>query len=232
MLPFPSSTPSSYVAQTRTQTHFSTPQTRSITHRTNTPDLFCTNPLSSPIEQHPASFASSTSNMPRVRRASRPAGPLIDLTDTSPIGASSNARTEQTLPASKRRKTSQSPLYLTKIEKVDLSHEEDDEFSMKRDREELMKAQGGGGNEKRKRLAGFSCVICMEDEPTDLAATPCGHMFCHLCLHGAIKASTTSTNKSHGRCPVCRGKVSLKDVVTIEFKLLSKSQGKQPAKYL
>jgi len=160
----------------------------------------------------------------------------------------------------KRRKTSQSPIRFTKIEKVDLSHEDDDEFSMKRNREELLKAQGGGDDGKRKGLAGFSCVICMEDEPTDLAATPCGmrahyynnssficrsfiwkitkrtrwyitgHMFCHLCLHGAIKASTTTTNKSHGRCPVCRGKVSLKDVVAIEFKLLSKSQGKQPAK--
>lgn len=56
-----------------------------------------------------------------------------------------------------------------------------------------------------------------------------GHMFCHKCLHGAIKASAMPPNKQNGRCPVCRGKVSLKDVVPIEFKILSKSQGKQKA---
>ncbi|CAZ83817.1 unnamed protein product [Tuber melanosporum] len=231
MWPFPSPAPSSYVAQTQAQTHhLSTSQTRPNIHRTNSPDLFYPHSLSSPIEQHLTPSILSTSNMPRARRASRPAGPLIDLTDTVPISPSSNTQTERVFPAPKRRKTSESPIRFAKVEKVDLSLEADDEFSMKRNREELLKVQGGGDDGKRKKLAGFSCVICMEDEPTDLAATPCGHMFCHLCLHGAIKASTTTTHKSHGRCPVCRGKVSLKDVVTIEFKLLSKSQGKQPAK--
>ncbi|PWW79559.1 hypothetical protein C7212DRAFT_310525, partial [Tuber magnatum] len=210
MWPFPSPASSSYIAQTQTQTHLPSPQARLNIHRTNTPDLFYTTPLSTPMEQHPTSTL-STPNTSRARRASRPPGPLIDLTDTVPIGDLSDPQTERAFPALKRRKTSQSPIRFTKIEKVDLSHEEDDEFSMQRNREELLKVQGGGDDGKRKRLAGFSCVICMEDEPTDLAATPCGHMFCHLCLHGAIKASTTATNKLHGRCPVCRGKVSLKD---------------------
>lgn len=56
-----------------------------------------------------------------------------------------------------------------------------------------------------------------------------GHMFCHKCLHGAIKASAMPPVKSAGRCPVCRGKVSLKDVIPMEFKFLSKREGKQKA---
>jgi len=177
---FPPPTPRSYVAQAQPQTHLPTPQTRPNIDRANTPDLFCTNSLSAPMEQYPTPPALPTPNTSRPRRASRPPGTLIDLTDSIPIGASSNAQTAQVFPIPKRRKTSQSPIRLTKIEKVDLSHEEDDEFSMKRNREELLKAQGGCGNGKRKGLAGFSCVICMEDEPTDLAATPCG-MRAHHC---------------------------------------------------
>ena len=174
MWPFPPPTPRSYIAQAPPQAHLSTPQTRPNIDRANTPDLFCTNSLSTPMEQYPTPPALPTLNTSRARRAPRPAGTLIDLTDTIPIGASSNTQTPRVFPAPKRRKTSQSPTRFTKIEKVDLSHEEDDEFSMKRNREELLKAQGGGDDGKRKGLAGFSCVICMEDEPTDLAATPCG----------------------------------------------------------
>lgn len=138
------------------------------------------------------------------------------------------------------------------IEEVDLTNiaDNEEENVRRQTREELLKTQQAARKDEKRKVAGFTCVICMEDEPTDLAVTPCGmfwgvvgvfitysvvdvrfigHMFCHLCLHGAIKASASPSNKLHGRCPVCRGKVSLKDVIPMEFKILSKAQGKQKA---
>jgi hypothetical protein len=50
-----------------------------------------------------------------------------------------------------------------------------------------------------------------------------GHLFCHQCLHGAIK-STLAQNKAHGKCPVCRGKVAIKDIVVLEIRKMSKGK--------
>ncbi|KAH0602295.1 uncharacterized protein H6S33_008348 [Morchella sextelata] len=140
--------------------------------------------------------------------------PTIDLTASPPSHSD-----EQ--PAAKRRRV---------IESVDLTELEADEDVLRRQqREDLLKTQEAARESEKRKVAGFTCVICMEDEPTDLAVTPCGHMFCHKCLHGAIKASAMPPVKSAGRCPVCRGKVSLKDVIPMEFKFLSKREGKQKA---
>ena len=51
-----------------------------------------------------------------------------------------------------------------------------------------------------------------------------GHMFCDFCLRGALKAGQPATAKC-GRCPVCRRKVMIKDVITLEIKI-SKGKGK------
>jgi phage FluMu protein Com len=49
-------------------------------------------------------------------------------------------------------------------------------------------------------------------------------MFCNKCLFGAIKATLASPNKVHGKCPVCRGKVAIKDIVVLEIKKMSKGK--------
>ncbi|KAI5816691.1 hypothetical protein BZA77DRAFT_311647 [Pyronema omphalodes] len=82
--------------------------------------------------------------------------------------------------------------------------------------------------EKPKKLAGLACIICMEDEPVDLSVTPCGHMFCNSCLYNAIKTTLAAPNKVHGKCPVCRGKVAIKDIIILEVKE-RQGKGKQKA---
>ncbi|CCX11536.1 Similar to E3 ubiquitin-protein ligase complex slx8-rfp subunit slx8; acc. no. P87176 [Pyronema omphalodes CBS 100304] len=82
--------------------------------------------------------------------------------------------------------------------------------------------------EKPKKLAGLACIICMEDEPVDLSVTPCGHMFCNSCLYNAIKTTLAAPHKVHGKCPVCRGKVAIKDIIILEVKE-RQEKGKQRA---
>lgn len=53
-------------------------------------------------------------------------------------------------------------------------------------------------------------------------------MFCNKCLYGAIKATIQGANKIHGKCPVCRGKVAIKDIVVLEIKKMSR-KGKERA---
>ena len=126
-----------------------------------------------------AGSTSGTPSMTRSSRSSRAAGPLIDLTESSPGGFPNPSVSELRLPLPKRRRTLPPS---AETEKVDLSIAEDEnEFSLKKNREDLLKAQEGDNGGQRKKLAGFGCVICMEDEPVDLAVTPCGmHLTSHL----------------------------------------------------
>lgn len=47
------------------------------------------------------------------------------------------------------------------------------------------------------------CTICL-DVITDMASTPCGHLFCMTCIVGALKATK--------RCPNCAQTVKLATV--------------------
>lgn len=62
------------------------------------------------------------------------------------------------------------------IEEVDLTEAADneEENARRQAREELLKTQQAARKDENRKVAGFTCVICMEDEPTDLAVTPCG----------------------------------------------------------
>ncbi|KAL7269432.1 hypothetical protein RUND412_007908 [Rhizina undulata] len=159
---------------------------------------------------------------------------VIDLTDTSPVHHSitSPEHLESEGPSAKRRKTSTTAHTSEPAILIDDDEDEGVSNLLEKTRSDLIESQQKKEKpeDDRKKVAGFTCIICLEDEPTDLAVTPCGHMFCHYCLHGAIKASSAvNNNKTHGRCPVCRGKVSMKDIIPMEFKTLTKAQGKQKA---
>jgi len=58
------------------------------------------------------------------------------------------------------------------IEEIDLTEAGSNNKLLAKAREDLLKMQKVDGPEKPK-LADFKCVICLDD-PTDLAATPCG----------------------------------------------------------
>ncbi|KAG5438694.1 hypothetical protein PCANB_002414 [Pneumocystis canis] len=45
------------------------------------------------------------------------------------------------------------------------------------------------------RFSGICCSICL-DSPTDLSATPCGHLFCYSCILQAVSWTGAT-------CPVC-----------------------------
>ncbi|KAL7925923.1 hypothetical protein ACQKWADRAFT_204557 [Trichoderma austrokoningii] len=88
--------------------------------------------------------------------------------------------------------------------------------------------------DKRVKLAGFQCVICMDDV-TGLTLTHCGHLFCAQCLHSSLNIDST-----RGKCPMCRSKIDMKpreDYKTrakgywpLELKLMTRTrQGKRKA---
>ncbi|KAG4304973.1 hypothetical protein PORY_001648 [Pneumocystis oryctolagi] len=58
-------------------------------------------------------------------------------------------------------------------------------------------------------LAGVCCAICLE-APTDLSATPCGHLFCLACIQRAL---------GHSTCPVCRQRVRRHRILPLEVML-------------
>lgn len=62
------------------------------------------------------------------------------------------------------------------IEEVDLTDlgDNEEENARRQAREELLRTQQAARKDEKRKVAGFTCVICMEDEPKDLAATPCG----------------------------------------------------------
>ncbi|KAG5513179.1 hypothetical protein PMAC_001549 [Pneumocystis sp. 'macacae'] len=58
-------------------------------------------------------------------------------------------------------------------------------------------------------LANVYCAICLE-APTDLSATPCGHLFCLSCIHRALSRTT---------CPICRQHVNRQRILPLEVML-------------
>ncbi|KAK9459664.1 uncharacterized protein V1516DRAFT_680496 [Lipomyces oligophaga] len=66
-------------------------------------------------------------------------------------------------------------------------------------------------------LSAFTCVICY-DQPENIAATPCGHLYCIDCLYRALAASSTATATS-GECSICRRKVFYKNIIPLELRV-------------
>lgn len=137
------------------------------------------------------------------------------------------------------------------VEELDLVDVEDDSGyaeAMKKRQEDLIKQQRQEELDKPIKLATTQCVICL-DQPEDMVVTHCGrfllfkfgsvtaltligHMFCSLCLHGALNIGTGKRT-----CPVCRtaigavkkdGKQPKNGIFHLEMKLMSKKQGKKP----
>ncbi|KFY41354.1 hypothetical protein V495_04974 [Pseudogymnoascus sp. VKM F-4514 (FW-929)] len=199
----------------------------------------------------PGSLAASTPNSRRTPIRTRESS-IVDLTETSPVTmpTTSNKRrlssTESESRTPKRKKNTGISLDGAKdgdkegkpddkVEELDLIDAEDDTSYaevMRKRQEDLIKQQRQAELDKPVRLATTQCVICL-DQPDDLAITHCGHMFCSMCLHGALNAGTGKRS-----CPVCRttigapkkdGKQPRTGVFHLAMKLMTKKQGKKPA---
>ncbi|EGX43442.1 hypothetical protein AOL_s00215g178 [Orbilia oligospora ATCC 24927] len=122
-------------------------------------------------------------------------------------------------PASKKAKTEP-------LEVVDMINVENDDDIQKIMHEQMIKTQREEGN-ARRRIADFKCVICLDD-PENLSATSCGHLFCNDCIKTTLRFGRPSAKL--GKCPVCRGKVVIKEIVPLELKLIKRVEGKGKGK--
>ncbi|KAK6503051.1 SUMO-targeted ubiquitin ligase complex subunit slx8 [Arthrobotrys musiformis] len=122
-------------------------------------------------------------------------------------------------PAPKKAKTEP-------VEVVDMINIDDDDDFQKIMHEQMIKTQREEGN-ARRRIADFKCVICLDD-PENLSATTCGHLFCNDCIKTTLRFGQPAAK--FGKCPVCRGKVVIKEIVPLELKLIKRVEGKGKGK--
>ncbi|KAI8943327.1 hypothetical protein NX059_001344 [Plenodomus lindquistii] len=119
-----------------------------------------------------------------------------------------------------------------KIEEIDLTDETTPaQQFLQKQRLEAVKAQEKP-EETTTTFNTFTCVICM-DNPTDLSATACGHLFCHTCLMEALIAGENRTGPGEAKrsqCPVCRKVLSRTKSTDIIPLLLMKGLSTQPRK--
>jgi hypothetical protein len=119
------------------------------------------------------------------------------------------------------------------IEEIDLS---DDKVplqeALRKQRTEAVKAQEKP-EEKPLRLSNLQCVICLE-QPTDMTATSCGHLYCHTCLMESLIAgenlSAQGGETKKSTCPICRKFISRAKASDIIPLLMKKGIATQPRK--
>ncbi|KAI5804528.1 hypothetical protein EDC01DRAFT_424438 [Geopyxis carbonaria] len=153
--------------------------------------------------------------------------PVVDL--TSELEQPSRKRRRPNDDADRdRQHRSQS-----KVIALDISEDEDDgddktddELEMQREKERKLAVKAAEKDAKPKKLADSGCVICLEERGNTLSITPCGHLFCHKCVVSAVKVSMGGAHKTQGRCPICRGKVALKDIIVLKIKKGGKGKGR------
>ncbi|EWC48160.1 hypothetical protein DRE_02264 [Drechslerella stenobrocha 248] len=145
-------------------------------------------------------------------------GPWASTHIAIPSAEGTAASTDAAEQASKKLKV--------EAEVVDMVDIGDDDDIQKIVQQQMLKAQREEGAARRK-IADFKCVICLDD-PINLSTTPCGHLFCNECLKTTLRFG--KPNAKHGKCPVCRGKVVIKDIVPLELKLIQRVQGKGKGK--
>ncbi|QDS76176.1 hypothetical protein FKW77_007957 [Venturia effusa] len=110
------------------------------------------------------------------------------------------------------------------IEAIDLTEEATPlKDALQKQREDQIKAQREDAG-KPLLITKMTCVVCM-DTPTDLTATKCGHLYCHMCLNESLKAGEARRRQAGEQqripqCPICRTKLDRKkdaDVIPLLF---------------
>ena len=146
---------------------------------------------------------SGSQQQPRKRRrlsresAARTRRTVVDEAEASGSGSSnSNAPGENVI----------MPIEIEDVENV--TEESKMGSTLQKQRADQILSQQDIPNGRSLKFGEITCVICM-DNPTDLTATACGHVFCHECLMQAIIASENRGPDSRkGQCPVCRKTLS------------------------
>ncbi|KAF1849221.1 uncharacterized protein K460DRAFT_404456 [Cucurbitaria berberidis CBS 394.84] len=204
----------------------------------------------SPFVYHPSPpryFPTTADDMPpttrtRPQSAQRPArlpNGYVDLTATPDSPPQRRKRTSPTPgPSAKRQKRGDATpaprdnVEPINVEEVDLTVDKPSvQEILQKQRADAVKAQAKP-EEQPTTFNTFTCVICM-DNPTDLTATACGHLFCHTCLMEALIAGENRTGPGEpkrSQCPVCRKTISRTKAADIIPLLLRKGLATQPRK--
>ncbi|CAI9629836.1 l-lactate dehydrogenase a [Alternaria burnsii] len=207
----------------------------------------------SPFAWRPYSPFTAESIMPPTTRArpqaSRPdrlANGYVDLTsapDSSPTGTARKRESPTPGPSAKRQKRGDGSAAgvddkveedekVEKVDEVDLTEPRSPlQEALQKQQADAVKAQAKP-EETVTTFNSFNCVICM-DNPTDLTATACGHLFCHTCLMEALIAGENRTGPhetKRSQCPVCRKNISRNKATDVIPLLLKKGLATQPRK--
>ncbi|KAK6351144.1 SUMO-targeted ubiquitin ligase complex subunit slx8 [Orbilia javanica] len=144
----------------------------------------------------------------------------------APPASLKRPRSEATMPTAADSSPASKKAKIEPVEVVDMVNVEDEDDFKKIMQEQMIKTQREEGN-ARRRIADFKCVICLDD-PENLSATTCGHLFCNDCIKTTLRFGQPSAK--FGKCPVCRGKVVIKEIVPLELKLIKRVEGKGKGK--
>ncbi|KAI4952346.1 hypothetical protein J4E91_002815 [Alternaria rosae] len=183
----------------------------------------------------------TTRARPQGSRPDRLANGYVDLT-SAPESPPRRRKPQSPTPgpSAKRQKrddgsateTKQESAEPEKIEELDLTEQKTPlQEALQKQREDAVKAQAKP-EETVTTFNSFNCVICM-DNPTDLTATACGHLFCHTCLMEALIAGENRTGPhetKRSQCPVCRKTISRNKATDVIPLLLKKGLATQPRK--
>ncbi|KAK6361626.1 SUMO-targeted ubiquitin ligase complex subunit slx8 [Orbilia blumenaviensis] len=159
--------------------------------------------------------------VPQTSRAAQVAAPQQQQTQQTSLKRS-HSETEMPTKSSPEPKKAKTEA----VEVVDMINIDDDDDFQKIMHEQMIKTQREEGNARRK-IADFKCVICLDD-PENLSATPCGHLFCNECIKTTLRFGRPTAKL--GKCPVCRGKVAIREIVPLELKLIKRVEGKGKGK--
>ncbi|EUC43456.1 hypothetical protein COCMIDRAFT_38590 [Bipolaris oryzae ATCC 44560] len=177
---------------------------------------------------------------PASQRPDRLANGYVDLTSAPDSPPRTRKRQSPTPgPSAKRRKredgtakeAKQQSVESVTVEEVDLTENSSVQQVLQKQREDAAKVQARP-DETFTTFNSFNCVICM-DNPTDLTATACGHLFCHTCLMEALIAGENRTGPhetKRSQCPVCRKTISRNKPSDVIPLLLKKGLLTQPRK--
>ncbi|KAG9193960.1 hypothetical protein G6011_03995 [Alternaria panax] len=190
----------------------------------------------------------STRSHPEASRPDRLANGYVDLTsapDSPPTRTARKRESPTPGPSAKRQKRDDGSAAEVgepgkseegdkrQVGEVDLTQEPKSPLqdALQKQRADAVRVQARP-EETVTTFNSFNCVICM-DNPTDLTATACGHLFCHTCLMEALIAGENRTGPhetKRSQCPVCRKTISRNKATDVIPLLLKKGLATQPRK--
>lgn len=208
--------------------------TNSYRERPQSPTLTTYTPfrITTMSSRPPSGFVDLTSDPPSPPRQTRRTGKRSHRTSAEPAAGPSSKRIKRNDGVSVDRGTGTATPQV-EIEEIDLS---DDKVTLqealRKQRAEAVKAQEKP-DEKPLRLSNLQCVICLE-QPTDMTATSCGHLYCHTCLMESLIAgenlSAQGGETKKSTCPICRKFISRGKASDIIPLLMKKGLATQPRK--